>query len=63
MDTVLFLVIIGVAVVAALSVFTPRQPPQILYVQTETQQSSSLGCLPMIVFGVIVVLLLNTLPK
>lgn len=59
MDTLLIIILIAVVLAFVLSALRPASRPQIIYVPIETPaQSSGLGCLPLIVVGLIALLVL-----
>jgi hypothetical protein len=55
--------IIGIAVIAAfvLGSSRPTPPPQIIYVQAETTESGALGCVPVILIGVALLVVFRNL--
>jgi hypothetical protein len=48
---------------AILAAFQPRaQPTQIIYIPTETSETRGFGCLPLILFGLLAIVVLGLLP-
>ena len=56
----MLLLIVGLAAVA-LFLFRPAPQAQIIYVHTEPQGSGGLGCLPVIVLGFVLLLVLGVI--
>jgi hypothetical protein len=59
MDTLLIVILIAVVLALVVSALRPAPRPQIIYVPIETPaQSGGLGCLPLIVVGLMALLVL-----
>ena len=59
MDALIIIILVGFIMALALPGRTVnQQPPQIIYVQNDTPQSTGVGCLPIILIAVIALLIL-----
>jgi hypothetical protein len=61
METLLVIAAIGFLISLVASTLRPPAPPQIIYVQSNPQESGTPGCLPLFVAGVLAVVLLLSL--
>ncbi len=63
METLIFAGLLALGLTALLRVLFPArpQPPQIIYVQTEPAPTGGSGCLPLLVVGIALVLVIGSM--
>lgn len=54
MDTMLFIVLAGIVCLLVANLFRPQSQPHIIYIETAPNPNADLGCLPLLLIGLAV---------